>query len=100
MKILVTGSRGHLGEAIIRVLKKKKIEFIGVDIKPSAFTTHLGSITDREFVRQALFGVDVIVHTASLHKPHIVTHSKQAFIDTNVTGTLNLLEESKKQEWI
>lgn len=39
-------------------------------------------------------GVDAVLHTATLHKPHIVTHSRQAFIDTNISGTLNLLEEA------
>ncbi len=38
-------------------------------------------------------GVDAIIHTATLHKPHVITHSYQDFVDTNITGTLNLLEE-------
>ena len=37
-------------------------------------------------------GVEVVYHTATRHKPHIATHSKQDFIDTNVNGTLSLLE--------
>src|SRR5262249_10574216 len=39
-------------------------------------------------------GVNAVLHTATLHKPHIATHSRQDFIDTNITGTLNLLEEA------
>ncbi len=39
-------------------------------------------------------GVGAVIHAASLHKPHLATHSKQAFIDVNVTGTLILLEEA------
>ena len=35
-----------------------------------------------------------VFHAATLHKPHVATHSRQDFIDTNVTGTLNLLEEA------
>ena len=31
-------------------------------------------------------------HAATLHKPHVATHARQEFIDTNITGTLNLLE--------
>jgi nucleoside-diphosphate-sugar epimerase len=38
--------------------------------------------------------VDAVIHTATLHKPHIETHSHQQFVDTNVTGTLTLLEEA------
>ena len=39
-------------------------------------------------------GVQAVFHTATLHKPHIATHPRQDFVDTNVTGTLNLLEEA------
>jgi nucleoside-diphosphate-sugar epimerase len=94
MKILVTGSSGHLGEAIARELQKNNVDFIGIDINPSKFTAHLGSITDREFVIQVVRDVDYIIHTATLHKPHVATHTNQDFIDTNISGTLNLLEEA------
>jgi len=36
----------------------------------------------------------VVLHAATLHKPHLATHSRQEFVDVNVTGTLNLLEEA------
>ena len=39
-------------------------------------------------------GANAVLHTATLHKPHIGSHGRQAFIDTNVTGTLTLLEEA------
>jgi nucleoside-diphosphate-sugar epimerase len=91
MKVLVTGSAGHLGEALVRTLKG---DVIGVDITASPFTTHQGSITDRAFVKRCLAGVKTVYHTATLHKPHVGTHSRQQFIDTNITGTLNLLEEA------
>jgi UDP-glucose 4-epimerase len=92
--ILVTGSAGHLGEALMRALRASGRQAIGVDVKPSPFTTLVGSIADRAFVRTCMTGVDEVVHAATLHKPHIATHSKQQFVDTNVTGTLNLLEEA------
>jgi nucleoside-diphosphate-sugar epimerase len=38
--------------------------------------------------------VDAVLHSATLHKPHVASHTRQDFVDTNVTGTLNLLEES------
>ncbi len=37
-------------------------------------------------------GVSAILHTATLHKPHIVTHTPQEFVDINISGTLALLE--------
>lgn len=94
MKILVTGSAGHLGEALVRTLKNTKHEVIGVDRIHSDFTNEIGSITDKDYVKRCMEGIDVILHTATLHKPHIITHSRQSFIDTNITGTLNLLEEA------
>lgn len=94
MKILVTGSSGHLGEALVRTLQIQDHDVMGLDLLPSPHTHVVGSITDRESVRQCLEGVDTILHTATLHKPHIVTHPPQDFIDTNITGTLILLEEA------
>src|SRR5262249_23723743 len=66
----------------------------GLDRVASAWTTHVGSITDRDFVRRCVPGADAVLHTATLHKPHVATHARQDFIDTNVTGTLTLLEEA------
>lgn len=94
MRILVTGSAGHLGEALVRTLDQHGHEPIGVDLLASPFTRHVGSITERKLVARWVEGVDAILHTATLHKPHVVTHTTQDFIDTNVTGTLNLLEEA------
>lgn len=94
MKILVTGSAGHLGEALVRTLRNTSHEVIGIDLTHSEFTDATGSITDRQFVQQSMAGVDAVLHTATLHKPHVATHSRQAFVDTNITGTLNLLEEA------
>lgn len=39
-------------------------------------------------------GVQSVFHAATLHKPHLATHRRQDFVDTNITGTLNLLEEA------
>lgn len=94
MKALVTGSAGHLGEALVRTLQEMKWEVVSIDIQPSAFTTHTGSITDRDFVKHCMQGVKVVLHSATLHKPHVVTHSPQQFVDTNISGTLNLLQEA------
>ncbi|HZE86443.1 MAG TPA: NAD(P)-dependent oxidoreductase [Puia sp.] len=94
MKILITGSSGHLGEALVRTLQNTNHEIIGIDIIPSAFTDKVGSVADRQFIRQCMQGVDAVLHTATLHKPHVVTHTHQEFVDTNISGTLNLLEEA------
>ena len=93
-KVLVTGSSGHLGEALVRVLSGGGYDVIGLDVRPSPHTTVVGSVTDRAVVRASLAGVDAVLHTATLHKPHVGSHGKQAFVDTTVSGTLTLLEEA------
>jgi nucleoside-diphosphate-sugar epimerase len=94
MRILVTGSSGHLGEALMRVLGDRDHEVVGLDVLDSPFTSVVGSVADRDSVRRCVTGVDAIVHTATLHKPHVGSHRRSDFVDTNVTGTLNLLEEA------
>jgi UDP-glucose 4-epimerase len=94
MRILVTGSAGHLGEALCRVLAADGDEVVGLDVLASPYTTVVGSVDDRAGVRRCLDGADAVVHAATLHKPHVGSHSRQAFVDTNVTGTLTLLEEA------
>jgi UDP-glucose 4-epimerase len=92
MRILITGSAGHLGEALVRTLPAEGHEVLGLDVLASPHTQMLGSIADRAVVRRAVAGMDAVVHAATLHKPHVGSHGRQEFVDTNVTGTLNLLE--------
>ena len=92
MRVLVTGSAGHLGEGLVRTLRERQHEVVGLDLLESASTTHVGSISDRDFVRSCLLGVDFVIHAATLHKPHIATHSRHAFVETNIAGTLTILE--------
>ncbi|WEX77732.1 NAD(P)-dependent oxidoreductase [Sinorhizobium numidicum] len=94
MTILVTGSAGHLGEALMRILRTAGRDARGVDIKASDFTDHVGSISDRAFVHHAMKGVRAVIHAATLHKPHVATHDYSEFVETNIAGTLNLLETS------
>ncbi len=63
-----------------------------MDIRTSPWTDRVGSVTDPEAVRAAMTGTDVVLHTATLHKPQLAFVPGQAFIDTNVSGTLSLLE--------
>src|SRR5438270_3033953 len=89
-KILVTGSSGHLGEALVRTLRSAGHEVVSLDVLHSPFTDEVASVTHRSAVRRRMQGVVAVLHTASLHKPHLVTHSPQDFIDVNVSGTLVL----------
>jgi UDP-glucose 4-epimerase len=92
MRLLVTGSSGHLGEALVRVLRSEGESVVGLDLLPSSYTDAVGSICDRATVRDAMAGADGVIHAATLHKPHIVSHDAHAFIETNISGTANLLD--------
>lgn len=93
--ILVTGSSGHLGEALMRTLRQDGHAAIGLDVTPGPVTDVVGSITDRAVIKDCMRrGVRAVLHTAALHKPHVATHARQRFIAANIVGTLNLLEEA------
>jgi UDP-glucose 4-epimerase len=89
MKVLVTGSSGHLGEALVRTLQNTPYRVVGLDTVASPFTSNVGSITDRDWARRCMRDADAVIHTATLHKPHVATHARQDFVDTNIMGTLN-----------
>lgn len=76
----------------MRTLRAAGRQVRGVDRVASPYTDVVASITDRAATERCMDGVGAVIHAATLHKPHVATHSRQAFVDTNITGTLNLLE--------
>lgn len=93
MKVLLTGASGWLGRFLAPRLRAAGHEVVGLDIAPGPDTQVLGTVADRDLVRDAVrdHAIEAIVHGAALHKPDIARYDEQAFVDTNVTGTLNLL---------
>lgn len=94
MRILLTGSSGWLGRFLAPRLRLDGHEVTGLDVAPGAETAIIGSVADRSLVDRifAERGIEAVIHGGALHKPDIVRYPKQAFIDVNVAGTLNLLE--------
>jgi UDP-glucose 4-epimerase len=94
MRTLLTGSSGWLGRFLAPMLRAAGHEVVGLDIAPGAETQVIGSVADSVLVDQifAHHAIEAVIHTGALHKPDIVRYPAQAFIDVNVTGTLNLLE--------
>ena len=76
MTILVTGSSGHLGEALVRTLRAEGRSVLGLKVLPSPFTNLVGSIANRAVVARAMEGVRTVLHAATLHKPHVGTHGR------------------------
>jgi UDP-glucose 4-epimerase len=71
---------------------------VGLDLLGSPFTDVVGSVSDRAAIDRVMDGVDAVVHSATLHKPHIVSHDTRAFIETNICGTANLLDAAVQAE--
>ena len=80
----------------MRTLRASGRAAIGLDVIPGPFTDEVGSIADRVSVARAMKGVDAVLHAATLHKPHVATHAREAFVETNIRGTLILLEEAAR----
>lgn len=94
MRVLVTGSSGWLGRYLVPALTGAGHQVVGLDVATGAHTDVLGSVADRSLIDR-LFAesrFDAVIHAGALHKPDIVRYPRQAFIDVNVSGTLNLLE--------
>jgi hypothetical protein len=94
VRFVITGSSGHLGEALVRVLGSQGQDVVGVDVLASRSTNLVGSVCDRQVASAAVEGADVVIHAATLHKPHLATHDTQQFIETNVLGTATLLDSA------
>lgn len=94
MRVLLTGSSGWLGRFLAPRLRAAGHVAVGLDVAPGADTHVVGSVADRAAVQRtfANHGIEAVVHAGALHKPDIARYPATAFIDINVTGTLNLLE--------
>lgn len=94
MRILLTGSTGWLGRHLAPMLRSAGHEVVGMDVAPGPDTRVVGSVADRALVERVMIShaIEGVIHGAALHKPDIARYPRQAFIDVNVTGTLNLLE--------
>ena len=111
-KILITGSEGFIGSHIVDFFLKKKLNikcFVQYNsfnnwgwLEESRFKNKLkicaGDIRDSDFVDRTVSGCTHVIHLASLISiPHSYT-SASSYVETNVTGTLNLLQSSVKHK--
>jgi nucleoside-diphosphate-sugar epimerase len=94
MRVLLTGSSGWLGRYLAPRLRAVGHEVTGLDVAPGTDTDVIGTVADRALIDRlfAERGIEAVIHGGALHKPDIVRYPNQAFIDVNVSGTLNLLE--------
>lgn len=112
MKILVTGGAGFIGSCFVRYMLNahKDYQIINLDALTYAgnienlddvknnpnYTFVHGNICDKKLVRELISNVDCVVNfAAESHVDRSIT-GPEIFIETNVQGTLNLLQASKE----
>ena len=90
--ILVTGSSGYLGSAVVQTLREHNVAAIGIDLIDSPTTNFIGCVSDINIVRKASSqGCKSIIHTAALHAPNLDFYSAHDYEKVNVEGTRNIL---------
>lgn len=92
MRVLVTGSSGRLGMVTVNHLRACGHQVTGIDIIPAETTGDLIDILNKEAVLAVSKNIDTVIHTAAIHGKHYeLNYPREAFINVNIYGTLNLL---------
>jgi len=96
VRVLLTGSSGWLGRFLAPLLREAGHSLVGLDVAAGTHTDALGSVADAALIERlfAEHRFEAVIHAGALHKPDIARYPRQAFLDVNVTGTLNLLESA------
>ena len=110
-RVLVTGGDGFIGSHLTETLVREGYEVRAFtyynsfgslgwlehspgDIK-KALDVFSGDIRDPNGVRKAVQGCDVVLHLAALIAIPYSYHSPNTYVDTNITGTLNVLQAAR-----
>ena len=97
MRILITGSSGLIGGCVFEKLRGR-YEVLGLDLKPSPYTTIVGDIRDYCLVEKVVSNVDIVVHCAAQTSVARSVEDPLFDAENNVVGTLNLLEATRKSK--
>ena len=110
-KVLVTGSDVFIGSHLVEELVKKGQDVRAcvyynsfnnwgwLDTLPKDIMDHVevfaGDVRDPNGVREAMKGCDAVFHLAALIAIPFSYHSPDAYVDTNIKGTLNILQAAR-----
>lgn len=111
-KVLVTGADGFIGSHLTEMLVREGydvrafvmynslnswgwLEQAPADVK-GQFEVVAGDIRDPHGVESAMNGVDIVLHLAALIAIPFSYHSPDAYVQTNITGTLNVLQAARR----
>jgi dTDP-glucose 4,6-dehydratase len=114
MKILVTGGAGFIGSCFVRYILNKYTDYKVINLDALTYAGNIenlddvknnpnytfvkGNICDKNLVRELTSQVDCVVNfAAESHVDRSIT-GPEIFIETNVQGTLNLLQASKENK--
>lgn len=112
MKVLVTGADGFIGSHLTEMLLKEGYEVKAftyynsfnswgwLDSLPKTTKDQIeifsGDIRDPNGVDEAMKGIDQVFHLAALIAIPFSYHSPDSYVDTNIKGTLNVLQAAKR----
>ena len=112
MKILVTGADGFIGSHLVESLVRLGYEVRAfvlynsfnswgwldscADEVRGRFEVFCGDVRDPYGVREAMKGCDVVMHLAALIAIPYSYHSPETYVDTNIKGTLNVLQAARE----
>ena len=111
-KVLVTGADGFIGSHLTEELVRQGysvraftlynsfnswgwLDFCADDVK-GQFEVFSGDIRDPHGVKEAMRGCDAVLHLAALIAIPYSYHSPDTYVDTNIKGTLNVLQAAKE----
>lgn len=113
-KVLVTGADGFIGSHLVEELVKKGYDVRAfayynsfntwgwLDTLPADIMKHVevftGDVRDPNGVRTAMKGMDEVFHLAALIAIPFSYHSPDSYVDTNIKGTLNVLQAARDLE--
>lgn len=86
--VMVTGSGGFIGSAVVKRFKQA-----GIDVVEFNIPDH--DVTDAEDVMDTMLGCDAVVHLAGVLGTHELFDTPRLAVDTNIHGSLNVLEACK-----